>query len=178
MSTPFLGEIKMFGGNFAPFNYALCNGQILSIQQNTALFSLLGTNFGGNGTTTFALPNMQSRAPLHQGQGSALSPYSVGEETGSENVTLILNNVPNHTHTFTATEGAGGTPTNVPGPTVYLANADPSHIYLPPPSTPSLVPLAPQGIGFYGQSQPHTNLQPLLAITFIIALNGIFPSRN
>lgn len=178
MSQPFLGEIKIFAGNFAPLNYALCNGQILSIAANTALFSLLGTNYGGNGTTSFALPNLQGAAPLNQGQGSGLSPYSVGEQTGTESVTLLLNNIPSHTHTLTATEGVGGTPTNVPSPSVYLANAEPSHIYIPNPNPPSLVNLAPQAIGFYGGSQPHENRQPFLAITFIIALAGIYPSRQ
>jgi microcystin-dependent protein len=178
MSSPFVAEIRIFAGNFAPRGWAMCNGQLLAISSNTALFSLIGTYYGGNGTSNFQLPNMQGNAPLHQGTGSGLSTYVLGETTGSETETLLVTQMPSHTHTFTATEGAGGTETVTPGPTVYLAQANPALLYLPPPSQNSLVSLAPQAIGFYGGSQPHQNQQPYLTLNFIIALSGIYPARN
>ena len=172
MSQPFVAEIRMFGGNFAPRNWALCNGQILSIAQNTALFALLGTTYGGNGQTTFALPNLQGRAPMHPGNGPGLTPRTLGEQAGTPTVTLISTEIPAHTHNLTATSAAGSKsdPTNslfASGgrgrPAFYAAQATP----VPMPST-----------GLTGGSQPHNNMQPYLAITFIIALQGVFPARN
>lgn len=178
MDTPILGSITLFAGNFAPRGWALCNGQILSIAQNSALFSLLGTTYGGNGTSTFALPDLRGRAPIHWGQGPGLTNRVIGEASGSENVTLLSTQMPQHTHlvaasTATATQpaptgnllavstdaGVGGTPSNFIEPTANTT-------------------MAPNMIQPAGGNQPHNNMQPYLAITYIIALEGIFPSRN
>jgi len=168
MSDPFVAEIRMFSGNFAPNGWAFCNGQLLPINQNTALFSLLGTQYGGNGTTNFALPNLQGMAPMHFGQGAGLSPRVIGETGGEATVSLTLPQLPNHNHSVnTATGNAStGAPAdgNVPAVTsfkTYGASQD----------TTTLPDAA-------GGSQPHNNRQPFLAVSFIIALQGIFPARS
>ena len=182
MSQPFLGQIQPFGFTFAPRGWAFCNGQLLSISQNTALFSLLGTQYGGNGTTTFALPDLRSRVPMHFGQGPGLPNYVIGEEGGVETVTLTLAETPVHTHSFSGTSDAANfkQPTaggalaesnkagTVPGDAYYAAdlNVNP------------LQPLNQGSVSQYGGSQPHTNLQPYLTINFCIAMQGIFPARN
>jgi len=171
MANPFLGEIRMFGGNFAPARWALCNGQILPISQNTALFSLLGTQFGGNGTTTFALPNLQSRSPMHQGQGPGLSDRVMGEEAGTENVTLLSTMMPAHTHQVKAV-GSAGTSTSPVGNSWASSTTRP-YSNQAPTTAMALGTLSPAG-----GNQPHDNLQPYLVITFIIALQGVFPARN
>ena len=177
---PYLGEIRMFAGNFAPRGWAFCNGQILSIAQNTALFSLLGTTYGGNGQTTFALPNLQSMAPLHWGNGAGLSPYSIGQTGGAENVTLIQTQMPGHTHTATTSIKANGrgdsdSPAGaVPGGGAGI-NVDAS---APDGSTRMSDRMAVTQLAAAGGNQPHANLQPYLAVTFIIALEGIYPSRS
>lgn len=173
MSDQYLGEIRMFAGNFAPYGWALCNGQLLSISQNTALFSLIGTYYGGDGITTFALPNLQSRVPIHQGQGVGLSPYNVGQNGGNESVTLTSQQMPQHNHMMNAV-GGGGTANRVSN--AYLANGTAGNVYNPGPSDGTT--LNTNAISFAGNSQPHTNIQPYLCITFIIALQGIYPSRN
>lgn len=171
---PFLSMIVLFGCNFAPRGWAFCQGQILPIAQNTALFSLLGTTYGGNGQTTFALPDLRGRVPIGFGQGPGLSSYALGQQGGSESVTLLLNQMPAHTHAFMATAEAGDT-------------ADPTGAY--PANTGALdkeYKLAPvnkvamntAAVETKGGSQPHTNLQPYLALNYCIALEGIFPSRN
>lgn len=175
MAEPFLGEIKMFGGNFAPRGYAFCNGQLLAIAQNTALFSILGTTYGGNGQTTFGLPDLRGRAPLHQGQGPGLSNYTLGEMAGDPTVTLISNEMPAHTHTPGCQTGAG----NVGSPigAVWAQGVGRS----PPPLYSSTAPntsMSANAIGLTGGNQPHNNAQPSLAVTFIIATQGIFPARN
>jgi microcystin-dependent protein len=171
MAEAFLGEIRMFGFNFAPTGWALCNGQILPIDQNTALFSLLGTTYGGDGIQTFALPNLQSRVAVHMGQGSGLSPYVIGEESGAETVTLIQSQMPEHTHAVGA-NGAPGTSDrtagNVPARTKASAYG----------SAPDGTTMNAGMIGNAGGNQPHENRQPLLVVNFCIALQGIFPSRN
>jgi microcystin-dependent protein len=173
MSDQFLGEIRMFAGNFAPYGWALCDGQILPISQNTALFSLIGTYYGGDGVTTFALPNLQSRIPLHQGQGLGLSAYPVGQSGGAENVTLTTQQMPQHHHTANVVSGPQAT---APRPSNgYPGNASGGSVY----STGT--PDSTFNSGFVGQSgsgQPHSNVQPYLCINFIIALQGIYPSRN
>jgi microcystin-dependent protein len=174
MASPFLGEIKMFGGNFAPRGYAFCNGQILSIAQNTALFSLLGTTYGGNGQTTFALPNLQGRAPMHWGQGPGLIPRNLGEIGGTETVTLTQTEMPQHTHALNA-NGAAGTDGVPAGNVVLAASTARDKLYSVNGVTASL---SVQSIGTAGSSLPHNNMQPYLAVSFIIALQGIFPSRN
>jgi microcystin-dependent protein len=172
MSNPFLGEIRTFAGNFAPRGFALCNGQLLSIAQNTALFALLGTTYGGNGTTNFALPNMQSRVPVSMGQGPGLTNRDIGESFGSESVTLLAAQIPAHSHaqiaaTDPATAGSG--PSGAPG-----ASAT-TNFY---GSAAADLIMAPTTVGVAGGGQPHNNIAPYLALNFIIAVEGIFPSRN
>src|SRR3954451_3573959 len=152
----------MFGGNFAPRGWALCNGQILSIAQNTALFSLLGTQFGGNGQTTFALPDLRGRVPIHQGQGPGLTPRTMGEQAGEENHTLINTEMPAHNHVVNANnEGSttgrpGGAVPSVSGSNIYAATGDGTLMNA-------------QMIGLSGGSQPHNNMQPYLCVNFVIA---------
>jgi microcystin-dependent protein len=179
MSDNFLGEIRMFGGNFAISNWAFCNGQLLSIAQNQALFSLIGTTYGGDGVQTFALPDLRGRLPLGQGQGIGLSPRAMGEMAGVEQVTVLLNEMPLHSHGFNATADAATTAEV--GPIVLPAQptASSAFLYTVPgssPGTPAI--LAPTVVGLDGGSQPHSNLMPSLCLTFIIALTGIYPSRN
>jgi microcystin-dependent protein len=170
MSEPFLGEIRMFAGNFAPKGWALCNGQVLSISQNTALFSLLGTFYGGNGSATFALPDLRSRVPVHQGQGPGLSNYVIGEEGGAENVTLLTSQIPSHTHAAQASSTSGG---NSDPTDSFWASSAATKQYSP---TTNAV-MAPTAMTQTG-GQPFSILMPYLAVNFIIALQGIFPSRN
>jgi microcystin-dependent protein len=170
-TTPYVGQISMFGGNFAPRNWALCNGQLMAISQNQALFAILGTTYGGDGVTTFGLPNMQGRVPLHWGTGQGLTPRVLGEMSGSESVTLIGNQMPIHNHLV----NAGNEDADVKNPNgAYLA-APTAAIYTA--AAPN-VQMNPQMVGNAGGNQPHNNMQPYLAVTFIIALFGIFPSRN
>ncbi len=177
MAEPFLGQIQPFGFNFAPRGWAMCNGQILPIAQNTALFSLLGTTYGGNGQTTFALPNLQSRWPIHFGQGPGLSAYDLGQMSGSESVTLTINEMPAHNHPATAALNAssatkvGTTPAAnlLGGASIYVGGASDSVM-----AAGSVVPT----VGINGGSQPTGILPPYLAINWCIALEGIFPSRN
>ena len=174
---PLLGEIKMFGGNFEPRGWAFCNGQLLPIAQNTALFSLLGTTYGGNGQTTFALPDLRGRAPLHFGTGPGLTPKDLGELAGSENVTLIASQMPAHNHQLTASNQPGGTddPTNTVPAKAFDQNAGNVNAYV---ATAPNVAMNPTAMSVAGSSQPHDNMQPYLAVNFIIALEGVFPSRN
>jgi microcystin-dependent protein len=173
MSEAYIGEIRIFAGNFAPQNWALCNGQLLSISQNTALFSILGTTYGGDGKTTFALPNLQSCVPVHQGQGAGLSPYVPGQRGGSETVTLNSQQMPQHNHTMGTLSAAG---TAARPNTQLLAQSTSGNVYGPAPSDGSALNQA--AIGMAGGNQPHPNIQPYLALTFIICLYGIFPPRS
>jgi len=173
MSEPFIGQICIYGFNFAPRGWAFCNGQILAISQNTALFSLLGTTYGGNGTTTFALPNLQSRVPLHFGQGPGLSQYSLGEVTGSESVTLIQNNLPPHNHN--STTPATGADANSVDPAAGAVLGTGTNIYRVAAAS---VQMSPTPTSLTGGGQPASIIQPILAVNFCIALQGIFPSRN
>lgn len=168
MATPFTGEIKMMACNFAPRNYATCDGQLLSIQQNTALFSILGTTYGGNGTTTFGLPDLRGRSPIHTGNGHVL-----GEVGGSENVTVLTPEMPSHTHVPNAVNSGG----NAYGPAANSWSADAGGLKFYGPGN-SLVPMAPAAIALAGGSLPHSNIQPSLVIIFVVALLGVFPSRN
>jgi len=182
MSEPYLSQITMFGGNFAPKRYAFCNGQTLNIQQNAALFSLIGTTYGGNGVTTFQLPNLQSALPMSFGQGPGLSNYTLGEVGGVQAVTLNQNTVPPHIHFWMASTNASATTS--PSIQNNLVTGTPSsasaELYANPGGSPPLIPhvLAAGVVGPSGNNQPHTNLMPSLCITFCIALQGVFPSRN
>jgi microcystin-dependent protein len=167
-----LGEIRLFPYNFAPQGWAFCNGQLMSISQNTALFSLIGTFYGGDGRTTFGLPDLRGRVAISQGQGPGLSPYSVGEVTGVETVTLTGNQMPSHAHSVEASAvkaklktPAGAVPGHTKGDEY---DAAPDGV-----TTMNAGMIAPTGGG-----QPHTNIQPLLVMSYCIALQGIFPSRN
>jgi microcystin-dependent protein len=173
MSEPFIGSIVLFCGNFAPKGWATCDGQLLSIAQNTALFSILGTTFGGNGQTTFALPDLRGRVPLHPGQGPGLSPYTLGEAIGVENVSLLATQMPAHNHAFAApcSDGAPSTPSPVGA---VAANQDQTPFY----AASGTAAMAASTSTVAGGSQPHENRQPVLAINFIIALEGIYPSRS
>lgn len=178
MSEPFLGEIKMFAGNYAPRGYAFCNGQVLPINQNQALFSLLGTTYGGNGQTTFALPDLRGRMPMHAGTGPGLTNRVLGAGIGTVTETLSAGHLPAHTHTLNAANNAAGT-TGSPGPTVGLATTATAKIYgATTYNGVSTLTTMAQPLGGTGGSQPHMNQQPYLGINFIIALQGIFPSRN
>lgn len=181
MSDPFLGQIIQGGWNFAPRGWALCAGQILPIAQNTALFSLLGTSFGGNGQTTFGLPDLRGRVMVNQGAGPGLSPYVIGQAGGSENTTLTIGNLPAHNHPLnvaTAKASLQIAPQNgVLGHSIDGA-ASPAalpEIYCP---AGTATPVSIAGIGPTGNNQPFSILQPYLAVTIVIALEGIFPSRN
>jgi microcystin-dependent protein len=179
MAQEYLGAVKLFAGNFAINGYALCNGQLLSIQQNTALFSLLGTTYGGNGVQTFALPNLQSRVPIGQGNGAGLTPRVIGESAGAENVTLTTSTVPTHQHSFNASQGP--TTTLTAGPTVLTGTLQASDgEFYAAPGQPGFtaVSLNATAVNTAGNNLAHNNIQPTLAITYLIALVGIFPSRN
>jgi microcystin-dependent protein len=186
MSQPYLGQIEAFAFGYAPKGWATCSGQILSIQQNSALFALLGTTYGGNGVQTFALPDLRSRIAMGQGTGPGLTPRVMGEVSGEENHTLLVTETPNHNHSLrVAALPAPATNTQVPGPTVVLAQGlvkptggaqtTPLPFYVA--DTAPNQPMAPSAIGNTG-GQPHPNLMPYLAINFCISLSGIFPSRN
>ncbi len=172
MPEPYVGEIRMFGGNFAPAGWALCDGQIISIAENDVLFTLIGTTYGGDGEETFALPNLQSRIPIHAGQGGGISQnYVLGEMGGVESVTLTTQQIPAHTHPAMGTTNAATTRDPVgaaPGQSVPQAYTN--------RMTP--VTASPQAITPAGGSQPHENIQPYLCINFIIALYGIFPQQS
>lgn len=179
MAEPFLGQIQIVSFNFAPLGWATCDGQLLPISQNTALFSLLGTTYGGNGTTTFALPNLQASTPLHAGQGAGLSLYYLGEPGGVETVTLSHDNLPQHNHPLVADTAVSlsGTPvtTEVFGTS---KSAKPGSVNVYGPAS-SLTPLDNSALGpAVGGPGVHNNRQPYLGLLFIIAMQGIYPSRN
>lgn len=176
MSEPFIAEIRIFAGNFAPRSWAFCDGQLLPISQNTALFSLIGTTYGGDGRSTMALPNLQGRAPMHPGRGPGLTSRRLGETTGAESVALNETQLPNHTHTAlaTTTPGVSGPPTNK---SVLARNGFGDTLYQSD-TTENLVDLAPEAMSHDGGGQPHFNMQPYLALNFIIALQGLYPSRS
>lgn len=175
MSTPYIGEIRMFAGTFAPQGWAMCDGQLMAISQNDVLFALIGTTYGGDGQTSFGLPDMRGRVPIHQGNS-----YTLGETGGSETVTLGVSNMPSHTHMMSAS-------TAVPAP-VPPGGLDPSVTALVPASASpkpkmyadplALVAMAPAAIGARGGAQPHNNMAPSLGLHFIIALQGIYPAPN
>lgn len=170
MSEPFIAEVRIFAGNFAPRGWAFCNGQLLPIAQNTALFSLVGTTYGGNGQSTFGLPDLQGRAPMHRGNGPGLNARQLGEKGGSATVTVTEAQMPAHTHALQASDqpAISSQPAgNLPAITredIYSASGTP-------------VPMRPDALTPTGGGQAHNNMQPFLALYFIIALTGIYPSR-
>jgi microcystin-dependent protein len=175
MTQPYLGEIRLMAFNFAPRGWALCNGQTLSIQQNNALFAVIGTFYGGNGVTTFQLPNLQGRVPISQSNG-----FAIGTLTGTETHTLIFNEMPLHNHSMqaiaTTAAAAGPAPVNSPGQArISGGGNEPVNIYAAPTNLSAFNPAA---ITTTGGNQPHENRQPYLVINFSIALQGVFPSRN
>jgi microcystin-dependent protein len=165
MAQPYVGEIRMFAGNFAPNGWMFCDGQLLPISENESLFQLIGTTYGGDGESTFGLPDLQSRVPLHQGNG-----FILAETGGAEEITLTVGQIPQHTHTLlgSAAVGQSSSPQNNLMATLV------GNLYNP--NAANLVAMNPQSVGPAGGSQPHTNLQPFLCINFIISLFGIFPS--
>jgi microcystin-dependent protein len=170
MSSPFIGEIRMFAGNFAPVGWAFCNGAIMPIDQNDALFNLIGTTYGGDGQTTFALPNLQSRVPVHVGTGFAL-----GQSGGAETVTLTISQIPAHSHVPQASTSAAAPP-NAPSPSGNVWAADAT--LNPYSSSAPSASMNPAACGQTGGSQPHDNMVPFLVINFILSLFGIFPSQT
>jgi microcystin-dependent protein len=178
MSEQYVGEIRCFGFNFAPVGWAQCNGQLMAISQNTALFAILGTTFGGDGVQTFALPNLQGSVPMHWGSQAGLN-NQLGEPQGSPSVTLLTSQLPAHIHVInTADVPTGGNPERVAGPsaTAWMSASSPDQVYNVG-ATPS-APLSPKAIGLSGNSLPHDNMQPYLVVNICIATVGVFPSRN
>lgn len=172
---PFVAEIRIFPFNFAPKGWAFCDGQILPLSQNTALFSLLGTTYGGDGKSNFALPNMQGNAPMHPGQGPGLSLHDLGETGGSDTVSLLESEIPSHSHALLAAPNPALVAT--PGPTVTLARSRTVTAYIAP-SGQSLVNMSDQTLAPAGGDQPHNNMQPYLTLNFCIALQGVYPPRT
>lgn len=174
MADPFVAEIRIFPFNFAPKGWAWCDGQLMPLSQNTALFSLLGTTYGGDGKSNFALPDLQGRAPMHPGQGPGLSLHDLGETGGSETVTLLESEIPAHSHSVLVSPDPGDV--QAPSPPRSLARSTGGFLYLSPPG--SLAPLAPEALPPAGGDQPHNNLMPYLTFYFCIALQGVFPPRT
>ncbi len=175
MSEPFIAEIRIFAGNFAPRGWAFCDGQLLPVSQNTALFSLIGTTYGGDGRTTTALPNLQGRAPMHPGRGPGLTARRLGEKLGVETVTLSEAQIPSHTHTARATTSRANVTT--PSNTSSFARSAGGAAYHTA-SSANLVDLASATLSTTGGGQAHANSQPFLTLNFIIALQGLYPSRG
>lgn len=172
MSDPFIGEIRLFAGNFAPRDWAFCEGQLLPISQNNALFSLLGTTYGGDGQTTFGLPDLRGRLPIHAGSGPGLTARQLGSKGGQETVTVRLDQLPSHTHPLQASRDVAHKAdpvNNVPG------QSPSTHLYY---EAAPVLALHPDGINATGGGQAHPNMVPFLCLNFIIALVGIYPSRN
>jgi microcystin-dependent protein len=173
MADPFVAEIRIFPFNFAPKGWAWCDGQLLPLSQNTALFSLLGTTYGGNGKSNFALPDLQGRAPMHPGQGPGLSLHDLGETGGTETVTLLESEIPAHSHALMSL-GAPANRTNPIGNTIARVSAGNAYAAAGAPNAQ----LAPQALSPAGGDQPHSNMQPYLTFNFNIALQGVFPPRD
>jgi len=181
MAEPYIAQISCFACSFSPRNWAYCNGQLLPISQYTALFSLVGTFYGGNGTTNFALPDMRGRSPMHWGSPPGLPQTDLGEVQGSEFVTLLTSNLPQHNHAISvanAPVGGAGERTAAPTPTSYLsASQVPNEVYQNAPSNTSAL-FSPRAVGVVGNGQPHENRQPYLVLNLCIALEGVYPARN
>ncbi|MBZ9757774.1 tail fiber protein [Mesorhizobium sp. ESP6-5] len=174
MADPFVAEIRIFPFNFAPKGWAWCDGQLLPLSQNTALFSLLGTTYGGNGKSNFALPDLQGRSPVHPGQGPGLSLHDLGETGGSETVQLLQSEMPMHNHTVMAAPSLVAGDSNIAAGNAF-AKSSQGNVYIAPAA---LVPLSDQALAPAGGDQPHNNMQPYLTCYFCIALQGVFPPRG
>ncbi len=166
MGQPFIGEIRMFGGNFAPTGWAFCNGQLMAISENDTLFALIGTTYGGDGQSTFGLPDLRGRLPVHQGSG-----YTIGELSGSEDVTLTSSQLPQHSHPLACVASNG----SLGNPQGNVIAGGPLNMYT---ATAADTPMGAQIVGNAGGSQPHSNLMPSLCVSFIISIFGIFPTQN
>jgi microcystin-dependent protein len=175
VSDPFVAEIRMFCGNFAPTGWAQCSGQLLPISQNTALFSLLGTFYGGDGKSTFALPNLEGSGPVGQGQGLGLSEYFLGQQGGSEFITLLQTEMPIHTHTLRGNFNIADV--NDPSPARSLARSDPGQLYQSNTAN-NLTNMEFNALTVAGASLPHNNMMPYLTVFFMIAMQGVFPPRS
>ncbi len=175
MANPFVAEVRIFGFQFAPKGWAQCNGQLLPISQNTALFSLLGTFYGGDGKSTFALPNLEGSAPLGQGQGQGLSEYFIGQQAGSEFITLLQSEMPFHNHTLMA-QGIDDAEVNAPSPTAVLTKSLGGDAFKPRAGS-TVVNMNFQATSIAGSSLPHNNMMPYLTVNFCIAMQGVFPAR-
>jgi microcystin-dependent protein len=173
MAQPYVGEIRMFGGNFAPAGWMFCEGQLLPISENETLFNLIGTTYGGDGKSTFALPDLRGSAPMHPGQGQGLSLHDLGETGGSETVTLVESEIPAHSHGMQA-DASDPANVKIPSPASSFAISQDGPIYQDNSDTT----LAPQALSPAGGSQPHNNLMPYLTLEFNIALQGVFPPRG
>lgn len=181
MSSPFVAEIRIFACNFAPTGWAQCNGQLLPLSQNTALFSLLGTTYGGDGKSTFALPNLAGSIPVHQGQGNGLQLWDLGQMQGSDTVTIIQSEMPAHNHAFMARVGVGTgfNPSGAePSSATWTAGASFGAINAYSTDTASLSQMNPQTLAVSGADFPHNNLMPYLVLEYCIALQGVFPPRT
>ncbi len=176
MSDSFLGEIKMFGANFAPVRWALCDGQLITIAQNQALFSLLGDFYGGDARITFGLPDLRGRLPVHYGQGNGLTAWQLGTKAGVESITLDATQIPNHNHNFQASNNAASTVN--PSEAVLAESPAGEAYYLEGSPTSTVQLLSSQAVHNAGGSQPHTNIMPSLCINFIICMNGLYPPRS
>jgi len=174
MADPFVAEIRIFPFNFAPKGWAWCDGQLLPLSQNTALFSLLGTTYGGNGKSNFALPDLQGRAPMHPGQGPGLSLHDLGETGGSETVSLLESEIPGHSHSLNASTQDGGDSHPVPNLLAQAIGVGPYNTQ----GTAPIVQMNPVSLAPAGGDQPHNNMQPYLTFYFCIALQGVFPPRG
>ncbi|MFC3679477.1 phage tail protein [Bacterioplanoides pacificum] len=177
MADPYVAEIRLFAGNYAPTRWALCNGQILPITQNSALFSLIGTTYGGDGRSTFGLPDMQGRIPVHQGTGPGLSRRPLGQKYGAESISLLASQMPSHSHHFqvSSDSASAATPSNM----VLGSVESPDAFYtMTPESGAALTQMNKNSTINTGHSQPHSNMMSYQAITFILSLTGIYPSRN
>lgn len=174
MGEPFIGEIRMFGGTFAPAGWAMCQGQLMAIAENDALFTLIGTTYGGDGQETFGIPDLQGRAPLHAGQGPGISQtYQLGEKAGVETVTINTNQLPIHNHAALASGDFGQNPQPQ---NAFVAQLGTGNMYIGPADP--MANMNANSLGPVGGSQPHENMQPYLCITFIISLFGVFPTQN
>lgn len=174
MADPFVAEIRIFSFNFAPRGWAFCDGQLMPISQNTALFALLGTTYGGNGSSTFSLPDLQGTAPMQPGQGQGLSLRDLGEMSGVEAITLLQSEIPVHTH---AARADGLDPSDLTSPQPNRVLAQSSGVFAYQPGTGALASMAPETLAPAGGGLPHNNMQPYLALNFCIALQGVFPPR-